>query len=65
MNSHELLVLERDGKGLGDDSKADVKRIYKIDLANAQDVTGLSGERSAARSRRERGELEASLESGR
>jgi hypothetical protein len=44
LNSHELLVLERDGKGLGDDSKADVKRIYKIDLANAQDVTGLSGE---------------------
>jgi hypothetical protein len=44
LNSHELLVLERDGKGLGDDSKADVKRIYKIDLANAQDVSGLSGE---------------------
>jgi hypothetical protein len=44
LNGHELLVLERDGKGLGDDSKADVKRIYKIDLANAQDVTGLSGE---------------------
>ena len=43
LNSHELLVLERDGKGLGDDSKADVKRIYKIDLAGAQDVTGLSG----------------------
>lgn len=44
LNSHELLVLERDGKGLGDDSKADVKRIYKIDLAAAADVTGLSGE---------------------
>lgn len=44
LNSHELLVLERDGKGLGDDSKADVKRIYKIDLASAQDVSGLSGE---------------------
>lgn len=43
LNSHELLVLERDGKGLGDDSKADVKRIYKIDLTGAQDVTGLSG----------------------
>ena len=44
LNEHELLVLERDGKGLGDDSKADVKRIYKIDLANAQDVSTLSGE---------------------
>ena len=44
LNGHELLVLERDGKGLGDDSKADVKRIYRIDVANAQDVTGLSGQ---------------------
>jgi len=44
LNSHELLVLERDGKGLGDDSKAAVKRIYKIDLANAQDVSDLTGE---------------------
>jgi hypothetical protein len=44
LNNHELLVLERDGKGLGDDSKAVVKRIYKIDLANAADVSGLSGE---------------------
>lgn len=44
LNDHELLVLERDGKGLGDDSKADVKRIYKIDIAQAQDVSALSGE---------------------
>ena len=44
LNSHELLVLERDGKGRGDGSKAVVKRIYKIDLANACDVSGLSGE---------------------
>ncbi|HEY9066722.1 MAG TPA: esterase-like activity of phytase family protein [Burkholderiaceae bacterium] len=44
LNDHELLVLERDGKGLGDDSKADVKRIYKIDLANAEDVSTLTGE---------------------
>ena len=43
LNDHELLVLERDGKGLGDDSKADVKRIYKIDLAGAPDVSALSG----------------------
>ena len=44
LNSHELLVLERDGKGLGDDSNAVVKRIYKIDLNGAQDVTGMSGQ---------------------
>ena len=44
LNDHELLVLERDGKGLGDDSKAAVKRVYKIDLAGAQEVSGLSGE---------------------
>jgi hypothetical protein len=44
LNSHELLVLERDGKGLGDDSKAVVKRIYKVDLTGAQDVSGLSTE---------------------
>ena len=37
-------MLERDGKGLGDDSNAVVKRIYKIDLNGAQDVTGMSGQ---------------------
>ena len=44
LNSHEFLVLERDGKGLGDDSSATVKRLYKVDLAGAQDVSNLSGE---------------------
>ncbi|HWH84404.1 MAG TPA: esterase-like activity of phytase family protein [Burkholderiaceae bacterium] len=44
LNGHELLVLERDGKGLGDDSKAVVKRVYKIDLAGAADVSALHGE---------------------
>ncbi|WP_085317159.1 esterase-like activity of phytase family protein [Derxia lacustris] len=43
LNDHELLVLERDGKGLGDDSKADVKRIYKVDTAGAADVSNLTG----------------------
>jgi hypothetical protein len=43
LNEHELLVLERDGKGLGDNSVAVVKRIYKLDLAGAMDVSGLSG----------------------
>jgi hypothetical protein len=44
LNGHELLVLERDGKGLGDGSKAVVKRIYKVDLTGAQDVSNLTGE---------------------
>ena len=43
LNSHEFLVLERDGKGLGDGSVAVVKQIWKVDLAGAQDVSGLSG----------------------
>jgi hypothetical protein len=43
LNSHELLVLERDGKGLGDGSVAVVKQLWKVDLAGAQDVSGLSG----------------------
>ncbi len=43
LNSHEFLVLERDGKGLGDDSSAVVKRLYKVDIANATDVSTLSG----------------------
>jgi hypothetical protein len=44
LNEHEFLVLERDGKGLGDGSKAVVKQVYKVDIAAAQDVSGLSGE---------------------
>ncbi|PTY07458.1 pyruvate-binding protein [Opitutaceae bacterium EW11] len=44
LNSHEFLVLERDGKGLGDGSNAAFKRIYKVDLAGATDITALSGE---------------------
>jgi hypothetical protein len=43
LNSHELLVLERDGKGLGDGSVAVVKQLWKVDLAGAQDVSNLSG----------------------
>lgn len=38
INSHEFLVLERDGKGLGDGSSAAVKRLYKIDLVGATDI---------------------------
>lgn len=43
INSHELLVLERDGKGLGDGSVAVVKQLWKVDLAGATDVSGLEG----------------------
>src|SRR5262245_25969783 len=48
LNDHEMLVLERDGKGKGDGSSDVVKRILKIDLAGATDVwpLGLSGEAS-------------------
>jgi len=48
LNSHEFLVLERDGKGLGDDSKAVVKRLYKIDIAGATDVGPLNLQGEAA-----------------
>ncbi len=44
VNDHEFMILERDGKGLGDGSSAVVKRIYKVDLTNAVDVANLSGE---------------------
>ena len=44
LNATQFLVLERDGKGLGDGSKAVVKQIWSIDVAGADDVSGLSGE---------------------
>lgn len=43
LNNHEFLVDERDGKGLGDGSKAKVKQIFKIDLDNATDIRGMDG----------------------
>jgi hypothetical protein len=42
INDHEFLVLERDGKGLGDGSNAVVKRLYKIDLSLATDISDLN-----------------------
>jgi len=48
LNNHEFLVDERDGKGLGDGSKAKVKQIFKIDLANARDTSKLNGSDAAA-----------------
>lgn len=38
INDHEFLVLERDGKGLGDNSTAVVKKVYKIDLNGATEL---------------------------
>jgi hypothetical protein len=49
LNNHEFLVDERDGHGLGDNSKAKVKQIFKIDLKDAVDVTGLNGTQAAGR----------------
>jgi len=48
LNDHEFLVDERDGKGLGDGSKAKVKQLFKIDLKNATDITGMDGNAAAA-----------------
>jgi hypothetical protein len=47
LNNHEFLVDERDGKGLGDNSSAKVKQVFKIDLSGAEDVTDSSGDLSA------------------
>lgn len=47
LNNHEFLVDERDGKGLGDNSEAVAKKVFKIDLTGAQDVSGLAGDLSA------------------
>ena len=48
LNQHEFLVDERDGKGRGDGSKAKIKQLFKIDLANAVDVTSMDGLTAAA-----------------
>ncbi len=47
INNHEFLLDERDGKGLGDGSAAKVKSLFKIDLAGAKDISGLSGAAAA------------------
>src|SRR5262249_54721907 len=43
INDHQLLVDERDGNGLGDNSTASFKKLFVVDLAGAQDVSGLTG----------------------
>src|SRR5450830_925990 len=46
LSATQFLVDERDGKGLGDGTKAAVKQVFKIDLTGAQDVTNLTGDLS-------------------
>ena len=43
INNHEFLVDERDGKGLGDGTAAAIKQLFRINLAGATDVSGLTG----------------------
>ena len=43
LNDHEILVDERDGKGLGDGSKAKVKQLFKINFNGATDVGDMDG----------------------
>jgi Esterase-like activity of phytase len=47
LNNHEFLVDERDGKGLGDGSKAKVKQLFKIDLNGAADIGEMDGTEAA------------------
>ena len=47
LNHHEMIVDERDGKGLGDGSKAKVKQFFKIDLNGATDVSNMDGTAAA------------------
>jgi hypothetical protein len=42
INNHEFLVDERDGSGLGNGDAAVVKKLFKIDLTNATDVSGVA-----------------------
>ena len=43
LNSHEFLVDERDGSGLGNGDSAVVKQAFKIDINGATDITNLDG----------------------
>jgi len=43
INSHEFLLDERDGKGLGDNSTAVAKTLYHIDLNGATDISDKKG----------------------
>jgi hypothetical protein len=43
LNSHEFIVDERDGHGRADQSDAEVKQLFKIDLNGATDVGDMDG----------------------
>lgn len=42
INDHEFLVLERDGRGLNSGNTAQFKKIFKIDIAAATDISGVA-----------------------
>jgi hypothetical protein len=44
VNDHQFLLDERDGAGLGNGDAAKVKKIYKIDLTGAADISKLDGQ---------------------
>jgi hypothetical protein len=48
INTHEFLVDERDGKGLGDNSTAAFKKLFRIDLDGATEVSAISGANNLA-----------------
>jgi hypothetical protein len=50
LNDHEFLVDERDGKGLGDDTVGSFKRLYKIDVNGATDVSAITDQTALAAS---------------
>lgn len=47
INAHDFLLDERDGAGLGDGSPAEAKKLFRIDLTGAKDISGLSGAAAA------------------
>src|SRR6185369_13327448 len=49
INDHEFLIDERDGAGLGDGTSAAVKQVFRINLAGAVDITGLTGAAAVAK----------------
>lgn len=48
INDHEVLVDERDGNGLGDDSMVKFKCLYQVNLDGATEVSGVVGESNLA-----------------
>ncbi len=43
INDHQFLVLERDGKGLGDGSSALLKQLRLVDISGGTDVSSVTG----------------------